>query len=176
VNALNFGPFTKGKLGPNLEYDLSAGVSLIDTKPSIPLTYYFSAAIRYQINRHWQLILSGSHDLIFTTGTDLTEQNLFRLGTQIDLTRWIAFSAAPFINFGQEKTTNQGTINSSSNEGNYTQFGIEASLVWKLRKRWSTSLGYQFVRRESDATFGTGTTASQNYIQNSFTFSLSYAF
>ena len=57
------------------------------------------------INRHWQLLFSGSHDLIFTTGTNLTEENLFRLGTQLDLTRFITFSLSPFVNFGDVKTT-----------------------------------------------------------------------
>jgi opacity protein-like surface antigen len=175
VNSLNVGPFINGKLTKEFEFDLSGGLSLIDTKPSIAPTYYFSLVIRYQINRHSQLVFSGSHDLVFTTGTNLTEENLFKVGTQLDLTRWITFTVSPFINFGDVKTTNLGVINSVS-PGSYTQFGIEAGLDWKLRKRWSTSLSYNFVRRESGSTIGTGTTASNNYIQNTLALSLSYAF
>jgi hypothetical protein len=175
VNSLNFGPFINGNLSKEFEFDLSGGLSLIDTKPSIAPTYYFSLAIRYQINPHWQLIFSGSHDLVFTTGTDLTEETLFKVGTQLGLTRWITFTVSPFINFGEVKTTDLGVINSVS-QGNYTQFGIAAGLDWKLRKRWSTSLSYNFVRRESGATIGTGTTASNNYIQNTLALSLSYSF
>ena len=68
----------KGKLSREFEFDLAAGITLVDTKPAIPPDYYFSAAFRYQITPHLQLLLSGSHDLIFTTGTDLTEQNRFK--------------------------------------------------------------------------------------------------
>jgi opacity protein-like surface antigen len=176
VNSLNVGPFINGKLSREFEFDLAAGITLVDTKPSIPSTYYYNLAIRYQITRHWQLIFSGSHDLIFTTGTNLTEENLFRLGTRMNLTRFITFSVSPFINFGDVKTTALGVGNSGVNQGSYTLFGIEAGLDWNIRKRWSTGLTYNFVRRESGATFGTGTTASNNYIQNTIAFSIGYKF
>ncbi len=79
VNSLNVGPFINGKLSREFAFDLAAGGTFVDTKPAISPSYYVSAAIRYQITRHWQLLFSGSHDLIFTTGTDLTEENVFRL-------------------------------------------------------------------------------------------------
>jgi hypothetical protein len=175
VNSLNVGPFIKGKLSRELEFDLAAGGSVVDTKPAVPSSYYYSAAIRYQITRHWQLLFSGSHELIFTTGTSLTEQNLFELGTQLGLTRFITFSASPFVNFGDVKTT-QGIVNAGSSQGSYTQFGISANLAWKPRNRWSTALSYNFIRRESGAGSGTGTTASNSYIQNTLGLSISYAF
>ncbi len=175
VNSLNAGPFINGKLSREFEFDLSAGITLVDTKPSIPTNYYYSLNVRYQITRHWQIIFSGSHDLIFTTGTNLTEENLFQLGTKWNITGFITFSLAPFINFGEVKTT---TVvgNTGVNQGNYTLFGIGAGTDWNLRKRWSTGISDNFVRRESGATFGTGTTASNNYIQNSISFSISYEF
>ena len=177
VNSLNFGPFIHGKLTRDFQFDFEVGGTLVDTKPPVQPSYYFSAAIRYRLNKHWQLFLSGSHELIFTTGTNLTEQNEFALGTQLDLTHTIALSLAPFVNFGDIKTTEVGLVNNiPENQGSYTQFGIDASLTWKLRKRWSTSLTYRYVRRESGATFSTGTNASQNYIQNTVAFSIGYAF
>jgi hypothetical protein len=176
VNTLEVGPFINGKLSREFEFDLAAGGSFVDTKPSIQPTYYYSLAIRYQMTRHCQLIFSGSHDLIFTTGTNLTEQNLFRLGTRIDITRFVTFSASPFINFGTVKTTDLALINNGTSQGDYTLFGIEANLGWKVRNRWSTGLSYSFIRRESGATFGTGTTASNNYIQNTLSFSINYRF
>jgi hypothetical protein len=175
VNSLNLGPFVKGKLSRDFEFDLAAGGSLVDTKPSIPSGYYFSVDVRYLINRHWQLLFSGSHDLVFTTGNGLTEENLFRIGTELQLTRAISFSISPFVNFGDIKTT-QGVTITSADESSYTQFGVEASLGWKPRKRWTTSLVYNFVRRESGATFGTGSVASQNYIQNTLALSVGYSF
>jgi len=175
VNSLNVGPFIKGKLSREFEFDLAAGGTFVDTKPAIPSSYYFDLAIRYQITRHSQLLFSGSHDLVFTTGTSLTEENLFRLGAQMDITRWITFTVSPFVNFGDVKTTTVGTVNAGPSVGNYTQYGIEAGLSWKLRKRWSTGLSYDYVRRVSGATSATGT-ASNNYIQNTLTFSINYAF
>ena len=171
VNSLNVGPFMNGKLGKNLEFDLSIGGTFISTTPAIDPTYYFSGAIRYQLNRHWQILLSGSHELIFTTGTDLTEQNLIRLGTRLDLTRAIAFNISPFINFGNVETT---SANTGTPTGPYTQLGIEAGLTWKPRKRWSTALSYDYIRRQSSSS-GT-VAASDNYIQNTISLSLNYAF
>ena len=173
VNSLNVGPFINGKLSRDFEFDLAAGVTLVDTKPSIPTDYYVFAAFRYHINRHWQLLFSASHDLIFTTGTDLTEENVFKVGTQLDLTRFITLTASPYVNFGNVQTTTPGIVNSVST-GPYTLFGVEASLAWKPRKRWTTALTYDFTRRESRATSGTAT--SNNYIQNAIAFSISYAF
>jgi hypothetical protein len=174
VNSLNFGPFINGKLSRDLEFDLAAGASLLDTKPSIPPDYYFSVALRYQITRHWQLLFSGSHDLIFTAGTSLTEENLFRVGTQFELTRAITFTAFPFVNYGEVKTNNQGA-GLNQGQGSYTQFGIETSLAWRPRKRWSTALTYDFIRRESGTTAGTNA-SSGSYIQNTIGLQVSYLF
>jgi hypothetical protein len=171
VNSLNVGPFMNGKLGKNLEFDLAIGGTFISTTPAIDPTYYFTGAIRYQLNRHWQILLSGSHELIFTTGTDLTEQNLIRLGTQLELTRSIAFNLSPFINFGNVETT---SVNTGIPAGPYTQLGLEAGLTWKPRKRWLTSLTYDYTRRESGSSGAVA--ASDNYIQNTISLSLSYAF
>jgi opacity protein-like surface antigen len=174
VNSVNLGPFINGTLGKYFEFDLAIGGTLVSTKPSIAPTYYFAGAIRYQLNRHWQILLSGSHDLIFTTGTDLTEQNLIRLGTNLGLTRTIAFSISPFINFGTVETTNS---TAGTPTGPYTQLGLEAGLTWKPRRRWSTSLTYEYIRRESGSS-GVVTSAenSDNYIQNTLTLSVNYVF
>jgi hypothetical protein len=165
VNSLNVGPFIKGKLSRDFEFDLAAGAALVDTKPAIGPNYYLSAAIRYQVNRYWQLLLSASHELIFTTGTDLTEQNLLNFGTQLALTRFITFTASPFVNFGDVKTTTPGSFNT----GPYKLFGVEARLAWKPRKRWTTALTYDFTRREADKAVNT-------YLVNTIAFKISYAF
>ena len=124
VNNLNVGPFIRGKLSQLTSLDLSAGLSLYDTTaPISPTTYYFSGVIRHQLTPNTQLIVSASHDLTFSTSTDLTEQTIFGVGTQLNLTRSITFSAAPFVNFGNEKT---GTP-----QGPFTFFGVGACLGWK---------------------------------------------
>ncbi|HTC13363.1 MAG TPA: hypothetical protein VK692_04035 [Chthoniobacterales bacterium] len=171
VNSLNIGPFMNGTLGKNLDFDLTIGGTFVSTTPAVDPSYYFTGVVRYQLNRHTQIILSGSHELIFSVGTDLTEQNLIRLGTRLDVTRAITLHISPFINFGNVETA---AVNSGTPTGPYTQIGIEAGLTWKPRRRWSTSLTYEYVRRES----GTATAGStgENYIQNNIALSLNYAF
>jgi opacity protein-like surface antigen len=176
VNSFTAGPFVNGKLSKQFEFNLAAGVNLVDTNPPVDPGYYVTASLRYQIDRHWQLIFSATHDLIFTVGTQLTEENLISLGTELNITRFITFSLSPFVNFGTVETQGGVVPATGSNSGSYTQFGIGAGLSWKFRKRWSTGLTYNYIRRESGATFSTGTTASQNYIQNSLAFSINYAF
>jgi hypothetical protein len=175
VNTLNIGPFIKGKLGKNIDFAADAGISFIDTKPSIPTGYYASGTIRYQLTHHTQLEFSASHNLIFTTSTDLTNQNLISLGAQTNLTRTLSVSFSPFVNFGEVLT--QGGSNVGSTEGPYTLFGADVGITWKPRKRWTASINYDYTRRESAATFTLfGQTASSNYIVNTWTFALHYAF
>ncbi len=173
VNSLSAGPFIKGKLSRDFEFDLAAGVTLVDTTPSIPTDYYASAVLRYQFTHASQVVFSASHNLIFTTGTDLTEQNLFQLGVQTGITRFITVSVAPFLNYGE--VLNQAAVNNSVSQGPYTLFGIEAAVTWRPRKRWSTSLTYNYIRRESNSSVGNGT-SSNNYIQNTIALSVRYAF
>jgi hypothetical protein len=161
VNSINVGPFIRGKLSRLTDIDLAVGATLVDAKPSIAPNYYFGAVVRHQLNRNWQLILSGSHDLIFTTGSDLTEEYVFRAGTQFNLTRFITASGSSFLSFGNEKT--------GSNPGNFAQYGIGANLAWKPRKHLSTSLTYDFIRREANSAVNT-------YVQNLISFQINYAF
>lgn len=177
VNSLNAGPFIKGKLSDHFEFELAAGITLVHTQPEIPTDYYVSAALRYRLTPATQVLFSASHNLIFTVGTSLTEQNLFTLGIETGLTRYISFTLSPFVNYGDVLTsTTQTGASAVFNQGPYTQFGVTAGLAWKLRKRWSTALTYNFIRRESSSTFGTGVSGSNNYIQNTIAFSIGYAF
>jgi hypothetical protein len=172
VNSLNFGPFINGKLNRSLEFDLSGGLSVVETTPSEPLGYYLNVALRYPINRHLQILASGSHDLVFTNGTNLTEETVLRAGTLMNLTRLISFSLTPFVNFGDVKTA---TVGSGATTGPYTQLGITASLSWQPRRRWTTTLSYDYVRRESSSAVQAGA-ASDSYIQNTFSLQIGYTF
>jgi hypothetical protein len=162
-------------LSKQFQFDLSGGVSIVDTKPSVPLGYYFSAAIRYQATRHWKLLISGSHQLVFSTGTGLTEQDVLSLESQLDVTRFITFDAAPFINYGDVKTTTTQGALAGLTTGPYTQFGIRAGLAWTPRQRWTTKLSYDFVRRESSQPGGTSGSAN-SYIVNTIEFQIGYSF
>jgi hypothetical protein len=161
VNSFNFGPFIRGQASRFTDFDLSGGLNLVETTPSVPLGYYFRGVIRHQFNRNWQAILSASHDFIFSTGTDLTEETSFRLGTQLNLTRFLALTGAPFVFFGDEKT--------GPTQGNFTQYGVTLGLGWQPRRRLSATLAYDFIRRN-------GTSAGNSYIQNTLTFQVSYRF
>jgi opacity protein-like surface antigen len=162
VDSVNVGPFVRGKLTPLTDFSLAGGVSLYSTiGPIPPTTYYFNGVIRHQLSRNLQLILSALHDLVFTTSTNLVEETVFRVGTQLNLTRFFTLTAGPFVDIGNEKT--------GSTPGRFTQFGVGAGVGWKPHKRWSADLSYNFLRLESDI-------ASNNYIQNSLALSLNYAF
>ena len=161
VNSLNIGPFIRGKLSPRTDFDLAGGVSLFDTNPSIPPNYYLNAVLKHRFNRNLQLFLSAAHDLIFTTATDLTEETTFRAGAEVGLTRFITFTTFPFFNFGEEKTGNA--------PGNFSEYGIEATLAWRPHRRWKTALTYDHIHRSADL-------STNSYVRNLVSFQLSYAF
>ena len=171
VNSLSPGVFIHGKVGPDLDFDLSGGVNLVDTKPSVPLGYYFSGVIRHQTTRNLQVILSASHDLIFTTGTELTEETNLRMASRLRLTRFITVNAGSFYRFGDVK--------SGLTPGTFTTYGLELGLGWTPRKRWNTALTYDWTRNQS-GTSNSGTvisaTSGGNYVTNTFGFRISYAF
>jgi hypothetical protein len=172
VNSLNVGPFARGKLSRLTDFDLSVGATLVDAKPSIAPGYYFSAVIRHQFNRNLQLILTGSHELIFTTGTDLTEETILRAATQFNVTRFITFTAAPSVTFGDVKSgPTMGNLQTVSGalQGNFKEYVMEASLGWKPRKHLSAALTYDFRRRD-------GASAAGTYTQNTLGFEIKYAF
>jgi hypothetical protein len=174
VNSLSGGPFIAGRVGPALDFNLSGGINLLDTKPSVPPGYFFSGVIRHQTTRNLQVILSADHDLIFTTGTDLTQATDLRISALLKLTRFISVSASPFYEFGSVKT--------GVNPGDYSQYGVELSLGWTPRKRWHAALTYELVRHEQSGSNGTtnvtfnGTSSSGNYTQNTFGFHIGYTF
>jgi hypothetical protein len=161
VTSFSVGPFIKGNLSRFTDFNLAGGPLLVNATPSVPTSYYFNGVLRHQLNRNWQIILSGSHDLVFTTGTNLTEENTVTIGTQMNLTRFITLTVSPLVNFGNTK--------SGTNTGNFTQYGIKAGLGWKPHRRWSTGLIYDFIRRN-------GTSASDSYIQNTVTLQVNYRF
>jgi hypothetical protein len=161
VNSLNVGPFIRGQLSQWTDLDLAVGATLVDAKPQVPPNYYVSAVARHQFNQNWQVILSGSHELLFTTGTDLTEETIFRAATEFHLTRFTNLNGASFLGFGNEKT--------GSNPGNFKQYGLAAGVEWKPRKHLSGALTYRFIRREADS-------AANTYLENSISFQINYTF
>ena len=168
VNSINLGPFIRGEITRLTDVDFGVGATLLDAKPSVPPTCYVLAAVRHQFNRNFQLILSGSHELIFTTGADITEEYTFQAAAQLDLTRFITFTATPFLLLGDSKNgSNQ--FNTGNIRGNFKEYVIEASLRWRPRRRLSTAVTYDFRRRDAE-------TATGSYSQNTISFEINYVF
>jgi hypothetical protein len=161
VNSLSFGPFIRGTLSKETEFDLGAGPNLFDTKPSVPPGYYVQGAIREQITRSTQLLFSALHDTTFSTGTSLAEETDFRAGASIKLTRFTTVTATPFFTFGDEET--------GITPGSFMQYGFEVSIGWRPRKRVTATLTYDFIRHQTEL-------STDTYTQNSISLRIGYAF
>jgi hypothetical protein len=170
INSLSVGPFIRGALSRLTDINFGVGANLLDAKPSVAPDYYFAAVVRHQFSPNLQLILSASHDILFTTGTDLTEETILQGAIQFKLTRFITFSSSSFVSFGNDLT---GTTTPSSVSGivpgNFKQYGAAATLTWTPRRRLSAILGYNFTRRDAD-------TAVDTYSKNRIDFQINYTF
>jgi hypothetical protein len=170
VNSLNIGPFIRGEISRLTDFDFGVGATLLDAKPSVPPTCYLSAVLRHEFNRNFQMILSGSHELIFTTGTDITEEYVFQAATQLNLTRFITFTANPNLLLGDSRIApNQVNFQNGTIGGNFKEYAIGASLRWKPRRHLSATVSYDFRRRDAEV-------ANGSYSQNRILFEISYVF
>jgi len=169
VNSINVGPFIRGAITRLTDFDLGVGATLLDAKPSVPPTCYLSAVLRHQFNRNFQVILSGSHELIFTTGTDITEEYVFQAATQLNLTRFITFTANPNLLLGDSRIPRTANFQNGTIGGNFKEYAIGASLRWKPRRHLSAAVSYDFRRRDAEVTNG-------SYSENRITFEINYIF
>jgi len=170
VNSINLGPFIRGAITRLTDLDFGVGATLLDAKPSVPPTCYLLAALRHRFNRNFQVILSGSHDLIFTTGSDITEEYAFAAAAQLNLTRFITFTANPNLLVGDSRIApNQVNFQNGTIGGNFKEYAIGASLRWNPRRHLSATVSYDFRRRDAEAPNG-------SYSQNRILFEIDYVF
>jgi hypothetical protein len=174
LNTLSVGPFIRGELSRFTDLNFGVGTTLLDAKPSQAPTYYLNAVVRHQFNPNLQLILSASHDILFTTGTDLTEETILRSAAQFNLTRFVTLTASPFVIFGKNltgtgATSSAGVFVPATVQGNFRQYGIQAAIAWRPRRHLSASFDYQFIRRDAD-------TAVDSYSENRIAFQINYIF
>jgi hypothetical protein len=174
INSLSVGPFIRGELSRFTDINFGVGALLLDAKPSQAPTCYFDAVVRHQFNPNLQLILLASHDITFSTGTDLTEQYEFRGATQFNVTRFITFTTSPFVDIGKTLTGSSATSVSGvfvpgTVLGNFKQYGIQAGFAWKPRRHLSASFNYEFIRRDAER-------AIDSYSQNRITLQINYIF
>jgi hypothetical protein len=163
VKSLNVGPFLRGHLTRLIDVDLTAGVTFLKGQNAPPIGYYVGATVRHQINRNWQYFFVFTHDTSFSSGIDLTEQSYFELGTQYAL-KFISMSGGPFYTIGNN--LNGGP---QAQQGKFSQFGVIANLGWSINKHTSATVGYRYVRRDSD-------TRNDSYTQNLINFQIGYVF
>ncbi|MBV9490425.1 MAG: hypothetical protein JO069_11990 [Verrucomicrobia bacterium] len=169
VNAFNAGPFLRGRVTRYINVEVAGGVYVIDGPNLDPLNYYFSVSIAHQLTRWLQYIASVSHDLDFSSGTDVSENTNLTLGTRWQLSRNVSLETDGFINFGRVLTGAQ--------PGDYTQYGVTLQLAWALSKKVTASAGYQFTSRSGQgSTNQLNGVSSGSYRQNQVGLSLRYAF
>jgi hypothetical protein len=159
VNGAAFGPFLRGKLTRLITLDLAAGLYDLNGGNIKSIDYYLSFNISHQINRYFQYIASFNRDLNFSTGTDVYKENRFALGFRYLLRRNLTLSADGFVG--------PGRVFSGANPGNFTQYGADVGFGYRLSRRISASIGYQFVLRDADL---------GNYQRNLVNLSVEYAF
>ncbi len=159
ISSAAVGPFLRGKLTRLITLDLAAGLYDTDGQGIKPIDYYISLNVTHQISRYLQYVASFNRDLEFSTGTDVTKNNRFALGTRYLLRRNLTFSTDGFVGLGR--------VISGQNPGNFTQYGVDVGFGYNLSRRITTSLGYQFVLRDADLGY---------YQRNLVDFNVSYAF
>jgi hypothetical protein len=103
-NVVSFGGFVKGRLTRLIEFDFSAGLTILEGTGISSPGYYVTGGLRYQLNRQLQLIAGVLHDYVYSAGLDLTELTSFTGGVQYTLQRGYTVEVTPFYNFGTVKT------------------------------------------------------------------------
>jgi hypothetical protein len=160
ANAVNVGAFVRGYLTRLVDVDFHAGVYYIDAGSVPPVDWDLSVSIRDQINRSLQAYLSFVRDISFGVGNQLSDLNSFYFGAAYNLTRHWTISSQPFVNFGH-------TFGFGGEH--FTQYGFQVGSDLKLSKRWTGSITYRLVRRDSNL-------LNRSYTQNQVSCSINYAF
>jgi hypothetical protein len=160
VRTLSIGPFLRGQLTRLVDVDLGAGLTFTNVSALNQPTYYVDVRLRHQVFRTFQYVLGYSHDIDISTGNAISEDNKFYLAGRFDILPEWAVSGGPFVNLGHIVIPVTR---------NYTQWGITAGSVFKLRKNLLFDIFYRYVFRDSDAGVG-------HYKQNLVSFELSYVF
>jgi hypothetical protein len=169
----SLGPFIRGNITRLLEVDAGIGPLLSAGPAGEPPGYYGFLAVRYQLSRVLQLLAGVDHDTQFSSGLGVTQNTNVRLTVQASLTRQLAVTVGPYVNFGTEIT---GLF-----PGSYTQIGVTTEAEYRFTKRLTADLSYRFTKRNGSGTTGTtGTTGATgtggNYTQNLVSIGLNYHF
>ena len=161
VRTLSVGPFVRGQLSRLVDVDLDAGLTFTNVSALDQPTYYVGVRLRHQVFRTFQYAVGYAHDIDISTGSSISEDNKFYFAARLDVLPIWAISAGPFVNLGHI------VIPVSRN---YTQWGVSAGSVFKLRKDLLFQIYYRYVTRDTDvSTVG-------HYNQNLVSLELSYVF
>lgn len=160
VRTLSIGPFLRGQVTRLVDVDLGAGLTFTNISALNQPTYYVDVRLRHQVFRTFQYVLGYAHDIDISTGNAISEDNKLYLAGRFDILPEWAISGGPFATFGHI------LIPVSRN---YTQWGITAGSVFKLRKNLLFDIFYRYVFRDSNGDVG-------HYKQNLVSLELSYVF
>jgi hypothetical protein len=159
ANSVSIGPFLRGKLSRLVEFELAAGIYLVDVSGASPVNYYISTAVRHKINRNLQLYASFVRDLQFAAGNELVEDNTINCGVAVLPFKPVQLSVIAFADFGKQLN--------GPGASSYTQYGFRADAVYDLGKKWKAFCGYRYTKRDSDLQ---GDSYDQNYINCGFNY------
>lgn len=126
-----------------------------------PNSYYANLTIAHRLNRYYQDQLSVGHESAIGLFSQGTETTYLRYSSGWQLTPMLSLSTALFY----EETVESGAQSSVP----YQRFGLSLSTSYRVTKKLSASLMYQFIERIS-------VTEAQSYRQNRIGLSFSYQF
>jgi hypothetical protein len=161
IDALSVGPFLRGRLTRLIEVDSGIGPLLEGPQSLSQTAYYAYLSVRYEITPISELIAGISHDVNFSAGLNITENNNFHLVLRTSAARRWTLFLAPFLNFG---TAESGLL-----LGPYTQYGVDIRSSFHLSAHLIANIQYRFVKRDSGE-------ANGRYQQNTIGLSIGYGF
>ena len=129
--------------------------------PASPNSYYANLTITHRLNRHYQDRLSVGHDSQIGLFSQGTETNYVNYASVWQLNPVLALSTSLFY----EDTVESGAQSAVP----YQRFGLALSTGYRVTKKLSASLMYQFIEK-------TSANEAQNYRQNRIGLSVSYQF
>ena len=136
-------------------------VSIPQNDSASPNSYYANLTVTHRLNRYYQDRLSVGHDSQIGLFSQATETTFVNYSSNWQLNPVLALSTSLFY----EDTVESGAQSSAP----YQRFGLSLSIGYRVTKKLSASLMYQFIEK-------TSANETQNYRQNRVGLGISYQF
>lgn len=125
--------------------------------------WYANVTVAQRLNQYWSHSLSAGHEARLGLEVNFSEYTYARYLAQWQINPRLNASIEGFV----EKANESGTA--AQNSENASRWGGGISLGWRLGSKLSATLGYHYVRKNSDLPL-------RDYYQNLGTFVLKYDF